>query len=149
MENNDLLELKTESTSKSSNIKWEDKIVGVARKPKVPLKNARTIITVASFGFFISHIHSFSLTGNKNVYTLNQGTNREKYFLSEHIKLQLPTLVGNEHLLSIFFLIGRVCSIYRQAMDLILGQNRLNSSEMGSKVLITAPTSSLQLQIFH
>ena len=53
---------------------------------------------------FISPIYTFPWRENINVYTPDQGTNREKYFV--HINYQrkgMPTLSGNEHLPVHFF----------------------------------------------
>ena len=50
----------------------------------------------------VSHFYTFSLAGNKIVYTPNQGTSREKYFNYIIYKGEMPTLAGNEHISVIF-----------------------------------------------
>ena len=53
---------------------------------------------------FVSPIYTFSLAGNKIVYTPIHITNREKYFNHIIYKEKMPTLAGNKHLSVHFFL---------------------------------------------
>ena len=58
------------------------------------------------YSTFTSPIITFSLAGNLIVYTLIQGTNREKNFDNFIYKRKMPTLTGNKHLSVHFFLHG-------------------------------------------
>ena len=48
------------------------------------------------FGTFISPIYTFSLVGDLIVYTKNQGTNREIFFIKYEVKVKIPTLARNK-----------------------------------------------------
>ena len=47
---------------------------------------------------FNSPIYTYSLAGNKIIYTPSQGTNSEKYFINYNIKVKMPTVAGNKQL---------------------------------------------------
>ena len=55
---------------------------------------------------FVSLNYTFSLVENKNVYTENQGTNREKYFNHFISKGKIPTPAEKKHLCVHFVLHG-------------------------------------------
>ena len=85
---------------------------------------------IVFFHFIVSLLYTFYLASNTIVYTQSQGTSRQKY-IHEYISKQKCGLCREINTsLSIFYLIGRVLSIFGQKM------NGPNSSEIDMKVLI-------------
>ena len=83
---------------------------------------------------FVSPIYIFSLAGNIIVYTPNQDTVREKYFIHIIYKGKMPNLAGKKQLSVNIFLHGpRLLSISAEKYG-------SNMSEMDTKLSIPAPT---------
>ena len=91
------------------------------------------------FFTFVSPIYTFSLVGNRIVYTPSQGTNKEKYWHFYYIKARMLTLAGNKQLFHPSFPpMDARFSFFRRKID------GPNPSEMDIKMPIPPPTFHLQ-----